>query len=97
LLFHDRFEKREKWFKLFEDPLWTPRYNMELPAHRELAYKQLALVARSGVVSVKNFFDDPTNIFTAHEMLGTVSASTSTKFTVHYNLFGKSWMIQVVR
>jgi acyl-CoA oxidase len=34
--------------------------------------------------------DDPTNIFTAHEMIGTVSGSTTTKFTVHYNLFGGS-------
>jgi acyl-CoA oxidase len=46
-------------------------------------------VAKAGIVSVRNFFDDPTNIFTAHEMIGTVSASTATKFTVHYNLFGK--------
>jgi len=48
----------------------------------------LKKVTSSGVVSVLNFIDDPTNIFTAHEMIGTVSGSTSTKFTVHYNLFG---------
>ena len=88
LLFHDKFEKREKWFRLFEDEVWTPRYNIDLPAQRALAYQQLSCVAQSGIVSVRNFFDDPTNIFTAHEMLGTISASTSTKFTVHYNLFG---------
>jgi acyl-CoA oxidase len=56
---------------------------------RDKAYKTLKKVADSGIVSVRNFFDDPTNIFTAHEMLGTVDGSTSTKFTVHYNLFGK--------
>ena len=45
-------------------------------------------VADSGIVSVRNFFDDPTNIFTAHEMIGMVNGNTATKFTVHYNLFG---------
>ena len=24
LLFHDKPNKREKWMKLFEDPIWTP-------------------------------------------------------------------------
>ena len=33
--------------------------------------------------------NDPTNIFTAHEMLGMVNGNTATKFTVHINLFGK--------
>jgi acyl-CoA oxidase len=50
----------------------------------------LKKVADSKLVSVKNFFNDPTNIFTAHEMIGMVSGSTVTKFTVHYNLFGGS-------
>lgn len=61
-----------------------------MSAHRDLAYKQLKNVADSGLVSVLNFIDDPTNIFTAHEMIGMVSGSTTTKFTVHYNLFGGS-------
>lgn len=59
---------------------------------REKAYKTLKAVADSGIVSVRNFFDDPTNIFTAHEMLGTIDGSTATKFTVHYNLFGKMFL-----
>lgn len=71
-------------------PLEISRFNQELNAQRELAYQQLSAVAKSGIVSVRNFFDDPTNIFTAHEMLGTVAPSCTTKFTVHYNLFGGS-------
>jgi acyl-CoA oxidase len=55
---------------------------------RDNAYRTLKKVADSGIVSVQNFFNDPTNIFTAHEMLGTIDGSTATKFTVHYNLFG---------
>ena len=88
MLFHDKWEKKAKWFEIFKDDIWTPRYNIDLPSQRELAYKQLALVAKSGIVSVRNFFDDPTNIFTAHEMMGTIAPSSVTKFTVHYNLFG---------
>lgn len=90
LLFHDKVEKRSKWMKLFEDPVWNPIYEAPLSVHRDLAYKQLKLVAKSGIVSVLNFINDPTNIFTAHEMIGMVSGSTATKFTVHYNLFGGS-------
>ena len=88
LLFHDKFEKRQKLFKLFEDPVWTPEFDIPLSAHRDRAYQTLKKVADSGIVSVRNFFDDPTNIFTAHENLGMVNGNTATKFTVHYNLFG---------
>lgn len=53
-----------------------------------MAYQKLKKIAHSGIVSIQNFVDDPTNIFTAHEMIGTIDGSTATKFTVHYNLFG---------
>jgi hypothetical protein len=88
LFFHDEPAKREKWFNLFKDPVWKPRYNIPLNEMRDVAMNQLRCVAKSGVVSVTDFFTDPTNIFTAHENIGTVAPSTTTKFTVHYNLFG---------
>lgn len=66
LLFHDTPTKRSKWITLFNDPIWKPIFEAPLSAHRDLAYKQLKKVADSGLVSVLNFFDDPTNIFTAH-------------------------------
>jgi acyl-CoA oxidase len=88
LFFHDDPAKRQKWFDLFRDPVWKPRYNYPLNDMREHAMSQLRKVAQSGIVSVTDFFSDPTNIFTAHENIGTVSPSTCTKFTVHYNLFG---------
>lgn len=58
---------------------------------------QLKAIAKSGVVYVTDFFTDPTNIFTAHENIGMVAGSTTTKFTVHYNLFGISDLIQAER
>jgi acyl-CoA oxidase len=57
---------------------------------RDMSMNQLRAVAKSQIVKVTDFFSDPVNIFTAHENIGMVSASTVTKFTVHYNLFGGS-------
>lgn len=34
LIFHDRLEKRDKWMKIFEDPVWKPIFDAPLPAHR---------------------------------------------------------------
>lgn len=45
---------------------------------------------QSGLVSVRDFFNDPKNIFLAHEMIGQLDGATVTKFTVQYNLFGGS-------
>ena len=42
----------------------------------------------SKIVSVKDFFTDPKNIFLAHEMISQVDGSTVTKLTVQFNLFG---------
>ncbi len=90
LLFHDKLFRRDKWMEILKDPIWKPRFNIPLDEQREIAYKQLKCVMDSGVVSVMNFFDDPTNFFTSHEMIGSVSGHTATKFTVHMNLFGGS-------
>lgn len=88
LFFHDDPSKREKWFNLFRDPIWAPRYNISLEDQRELSMQQLRKVAEAKIVSVTDFFSDPTNIFTAHENVGMIAGSTTTKLTVHYNLFG---------
>ena len=45
---------------------------------------------QSGIVSVKDFYNDPKNIFLAHEMIAQLDGSTVTKFTVQFNLFGGS-------
>ena len=55
---------------------------MTLDEQRDLAYARIKRVCDEGIVSIFDFDDDPKNIFTAHEMLGMVDASLSTKFTV---------------
>ena len=41
MLFGDKLEKRDKWFKLLNDPLFKPRYLMTLDEQRDLAMKQI--------------------------------------------------------
>jgi len=55
---------------------------MTLDQERDLAYARIKRVTDEGIVSIFNFYDDPKNIFTAHEMLGLCDASLATKFTV---------------
>ena len=69
MLLGDDPSKREKWFKLFEDPVWVPRYNMNWEETRNEPYKKLMATMKSGIVSVKDFFTNPKNIFLAHEMI----------------------------
>jgi acyl-CoA oxidase len=52
--------------------------------------QRLRKVAQSGLVSVKDFFKNPKNIFLAHEFIAQVDGATVIKFTVQYNLFGGS-------
>ena len=55
---------------------------MPLDEMRVRAYAQIKKVTDSGLVSIFDFQDDPKNIFTAHEFLGTVNGNLATKFTV---------------
>jgi len=82
--------KVQKWFDLFKDPVWIPKYNMSWTETRDEPYKKLKKVQESGLVSVKDFFNNPKNIFLAHEFIAQIDSSTVTKFTVQYNLFGGS-------
>lgn len=85
---HDNHETRSKLTELFKDELYTPRYNIPLVEERELAYNRLKKILDLNIISVKDFKTNPSNIFTAHEIVGMCDGSTSTKMTVQMNLFG---------
>jgi len=40
-LFGDDPKKRDKWFEIFKDPVWIPKWNVSLEQTREEAYKML--------------------------------------------------------
>lgn len=88
LLDNNNFETRDKLRNLFKDDLFTPKYNITLDQERDLAYQRLKKVCDLKTVSVKDFWTNPKNIFTVHELNGMADGSLCTKFTVQFNLFG---------
>ena len=82
LILGDDPNKVAKWFELFKDPVWVPRYKMDWTQTRDEPMKRLRKVAESGLVSVKDFFNNPKNIFLAHEFIAQLDGATVTKFTV---------------
>jgi len=88
LVDHGSCDQREQMRQLFSKPLFTPRYNIGLDAERELALYRLKEICDKKHISVLDFHGDPRRIFTAHEMTAIVDASTATKMTVQFNLFG---------
>ena len=60
---------------------------MSLPEERELAFRRLRAVCRSGLVSMLDFRSNPLNIFAAHDVCGFADGAMATKATVHFNLF----------
>ena len=69
LILGDDMDKVAKWHQLFKDPVFVPKYNTDWEETRDLPMKRLRKVAESGLVSVKDFFKNPKNIFLAHEFL----------------------------
>jgi acyl-CoA oxidase len=90
LILGDDPSKVNKWFELFKDPVWVPKYNMNWKETRDEPMKKLLAVSRSKLLSVKDFFKDPKNVFLAHEFIAQVDGSTVIKLTVQFNLFGGS-------
>ena len=82
MILGDDLNKIPKWFELFKDPVWIPQYNVDWKTQRDLPMNRLMKVMQSKLVSVKDFFKNPKNIFLAHEMISQLDSSTATKFTV---------------
>ena len=88
LIDHDNHDQRLQMRKLLGQPQFVPCYNIALDAERELALSRLKEICDSKHISVLDFRGDPRRIFTAHELTAVVDASTATKMTVQFNLFG---------
>jgi acyl-CoA oxidase len=88
LLDNNNRKTRNKLKNLFKKDVYKPRYNLSLNQERDLAYERLRKLCKLNVVSVKDFWDNPKNIFTTHEVAGMCDGSLCTKLTVQFNLFG---------
>jgi hypothetical protein len=53
----------------FKDELFTPVYDISLRKAKDLALERMKKVISSKVVSIRDFLNDPENIFTVHEMV----------------------------
>ena len=62
-------ETREKVFSLVQDPLFTPVYDISIKNQKVLAQERLKKISAAKLVSVRDFRNDPENIFTMHEMV----------------------------
>lgn len=88
LLDNNNRRTRSKLKNLFKKDIYKPRYNLSLEQERDLAYKRLESLCKLNIVSVKDFWNNPKNIFTTHELAGMCDGSLCTKLTVQFNLFG---------
>eukprot|EP01132_Coremiostelium_polycephalum_P002815 gene2815-3500_t len=76
--------------QLLKDPLFKPRYNMNVQQWRELTLQRAVKVIQSGLVSLAEFNRDPMRYLTSMEMLNLCDPSLSVKLGVHFSLFGNA-------
>ena len=89
-LFNDKFEKMEKWHKLFEDPVFDHKYHYTNEDQCDRVFAQTKRVADAKMLSIFDFRDDPKNILTAMEMATKINSEITINFIAHYNVFGGS-------
>ena len=88
LLDSHNLDTRNKLKELFKDDIYTPKYNLTLDKERDLAFNRLNKICQNNILSVKDFWNNPKNIFATHELAGMCDGSLCTKLTVQFNLFG---------
>jgi len=82
-------EKRDHWFRVFRDPVFTPVYNYAtLDDNRQHSMKKMRKVFAEKLMSVREFETNPHNVFSSHEFVGLIDPAMSIKHTVQLNLFG---------
>ena len=55
MLFNDKPEKREKWMRLLDDPVFDHKFDMPLNEQRDRAYAQIKKVSDANLVSIFDF------------------------------------------
>lgn len=63
-LWNDNIQTREKFLEMVKNnDIFIPKYNATLAEEREIAYQKLLKLAESKLMSVKDFWHNPLNIF----------------------------------
>lgn len=84
-------QKRDEWFALMKQPVFVPVYNYKTwDETRDHPERKMQAIAKSKIVSVRDFGTDPHNIYAAHEFIAMTDGALAIKFTVQFNLFGGS-------
>ncbi|ELU16781.1 hypothetical protein CAPTEDRAFT_177414 [Capitella teleta] len=88
LLDNDNFEMRQKYRAFLSEGNMTPKYDIPLAVHRDLAQQRLKAICDAGFISVLDFIENPLRIFAAHELAAVLDPDMTIKMTVQFNLFG---------
>ncbi|KAI0226215.1 hypothetical protein L0F63_004101 [Massospora cicadina] len=90
LLEPDNRDNRKRLKKFIQEniALFAPRFNVLQAEKQEQAFEQLKAIGNNHFISVKDLRTNPLNVLAVHEISGLVNGSSTTKLTVHYNLFG---------
>ncbi|KAJ9054991.1 hypothetical protein DSO57_1017564 [Entomophthora muscae] len=90
LLEPDNRDNRKRLKKFIQEniAIFAPKYNVLQADKQEQAFDQLKAIGKNNFVSIKDLRHNPLNVLAVHEISGIVNGSSTTKLTVHYNLFG---------
>eukprot|EP00400_MALV-I_sp_L67-5_P000634 gene634-229_t len=89
LLEHDNHAIRRKFeHVVMSNPAFHPQHNASLEEKRELCTLRFQAFCKSGILSVRDFARNKSNIFTCSEMAGMVCGALAVKMIAHFNLFG---------
>ncbi|KAN0021668.1 hypothetical protein ACTFIU_003812 [Dictyostelium citrinum] len=81
---------KKKLQEIVKDPIFAPKYNMNVQEWRELTLQRAMVIIKAGVISLAEFNRDPMKYLISMEMLNLVDPSLSVKLGVHFSLFGNA-------
>ncbi|KAM9958911.1 hypothetical protein ACTFIW_012501 [Dictyostelium discoideum] len=81
---------KKKLQEIVKDPIFLPKYNMNVQQWRELTLQRAMIIIKAGAISLAEFNRDPMKYLVSMEMLNLVDPSLSVKLGVHFSLFGNA-------
>ncbi|KAF9350599.1 hypothetical protein BGX26_011261 [Mortierella sp. AD094] len=80
IIANDNHDLRRRMFDFAaSDPIFTPRFDIPLPEHRELALQRLKLIGGGGFISAFDYESHPLRPLFAHEVAGMIDDNMAVK------------------